>query len=62
MKLIVNEDKCIGCGQCISICDNVYEFNDNNLAKVMVDKIPDDDLDDALVAKDNCPTGAIEEA
>lgn len=62
MKLIVNKDKCIGCGQCVSICDNVFEFDDDSLAKVIVDTIPEDNEEGANTAKESCPTGAIEEA
>lgn len=62
MELKVNKDKCIGCGQCVSICDAVFDFDDDNLAKVITDTIPEDNEEEANTAKDNCPTGAIEEA
>ena len=62
MKLIVNKDKCIGCGQCVSICDSVYEFDDDNLAKVIVDTVPENLEEEANTAKESCPTSAIEEA
>lgn len=59
--LKVNKDKCIGCGQCISICDEVFDFDDDNLATVKVNTIPEDKEDEAITAKESCPTGAIEE-
>ncbi len=61
MKLKVNKDKCIGCGQCVSICDSVYDFDDDNLAKVVVETIPEDLEEDSTAAMESCPTGAIEE-
>lgn len=61
MKLKVNKDKCIGCGQCVSICSDVFDFDDDNLAKVITSTVPEDKEEDANTAKDNCPTGAIEE-
>ena len=61
MNLKVNKEKCIGCGQCVSICDEVFEFDDDNLAKVNTDTIPEDKEDDAKTALESCPTGAIEE-
>lgn len=61
MKLKVNKDKCIGCGQCVSICDEVFDFDDDNLAKVIVDSISEDTEDEANAAKESCPTSAIEE-
>jgi ferredoxin len=36
MKLKVNKEKCIGCGQCVSMTDQkVFDFDDDNLAKVV---------------------------
>ncbi len=61
MKLKVNKEKCIGCGQCVGICDNVFDFDDDNLAKVIVDSVPEDLEEDSNTAKEACPTGAIEE-
>jgi ferredoxin len=31
MKVKVNEDSCIGCGACQSICENVFEINDEGV-------------------------------
>ena len=39
-----------------------FDFDDDNLAKVIVDTIPQDNEEDAGTAKESCPTGAIEEA
>ncbi len=61
MKLKVNKDKCIGCGQCISICSDVFDFDDDNLAKVVTPLVSEDMVEDATTAKESCPTGAIEE-
>lgn len=61
MNLKVNKDKCIGCGQCVSICDEVFDFDDDNLAKVIKKPVPEELTEEAESAKDNCPTGAIEE-
>ena len=61
MKLKVNEDLCIGCGQCVGNASEVFEFNDEGLAQVKVDKIPEEYEEDAVDAKEGCPTSAIEE-
>lgn len=59
MKVTVDQDKCIGCGVCISICPDVYELNDDNKAAVKDDADFDScDLDESI---DKCPTAAIEE-
>jgi len=60
MKAKINEDSCIGCGACQSICENVFEINDEGLSSVKVDNIAEDDFQSVRDAADSCPTGAIE--
>ena len=59
MRLKVNEDACIGCGACQAICSEVFEID--GVAKVIVDEVPTELVEDAIDAKEGCPTGAIEE-
>ena len=63
MELIVNKDKCIGCGMCISTLEEVFEFDDDNQAKVVQNPISKDNEETAieLTGENGCPTGAIEE-
>ncbi len=61
MQVKVNKEKCIGCGQCVSLCEEVFDFDDDNLAKVITNPVPEDKLEDAETALESCPTGAIEE-
>ncbi len=61
MKLKVNQDLCIGCGACQAICDEVFEIDDKGYAKVIVDEVSKSNEEDAIDAKEGCPTGAIEE-
>lgn len=61
MNVKVNKDKCIGCGQCVSLCEEVFDFDDDNLAKVIANPVPEDKLEDTETALESCPTGAIEE-
>lgn len=61
MKLKVNKNKCIGCGQCVSICEDVFNFDDDNLAEVIETPVKEEHYEDANTAKESCPTGAIEE-
>lgn len=60
--LKVNKDLCIGCGACQAVCPEVFEIEDDGLAAVVVDEIPEDVNEDALDAKEGCPTNAIEDA
>ena len=54
-KVTVNKDKCIGCGACIATCPEVFEFDDDGLAKAVKDEINDD----VKMAAEGCPTEAI---
>ena len=62
MNLKVNQDKCIGCGQCVSICEDVFNFNDDGSAEVIETPVKEEHIEDATNAKESCPTEAIEEA
>lgn len=63
MKYRVNKDKCICCGACQGICDDIFEIDFENGYAVAKDiEVPENLLDDAKTAKENCPTDAIEEA
>ena len=61
MNLKIDKDKCIGCGQCVSICEDVYNFDEDNLATVVENPVKEEHKEDAMSALENCPTGAIEE-
>ena len=60
MKAKVNKDLCIGCGACTTIAQDVFEFDDDGLAKVVKEKIEDNEKDDVIDASESCPTEAIE--
>lgn len=61
MKLCVNKDLCLGCGACCACAPDVFEIGDDGFAQVKVDEIADEFIEDAMDAKDGCPTAAIEE-
>ena len=61
MKLKVDKDICIGCGACGAIAPDVFEMDDEGLATLVVDEIPEEASDDAIDAKEGCPVNAIEE-
>ena len=56
MKVSVDENKCIGCGACISVCPEVFELNENGKSRV---KQEETDLECCKEAKDICPVDAI---
>jgi len=61
MKLKVDKDLCIGCGMCAGNAPEIFEIEDDGLAACKVDEIPNDLEEDAIDAKEGCPTSAIDE-
>jgi len=55
--LKVNEEKCIGCGFCTSVCPDVFEMGEDGKARVK-ENAPDKEC--IKEAKEGCPAGAIE--
>lgn len=62
MKLKVDKNLCIGCGQCIYIADAVFKWDDNGrYATVIKEEVPKSEEEKAIEAMENCPTNAIKE-
>ncbi|QUH30376.1 ferredoxin [Vallitalea guaymasensis] len=61
MKGFVDEETCIGCGLCPSICPEIFEM-DNETGKAIAKdiEIADDTLEDAKDAEEQCPVEAID--
>ncbi len=60
MKVYVDKDECTGCGLCVDECPDVFEMDeDEDVAKVKVDEVPEDLEDSARDAADGCPVEAI---
>lgn len=55
MKVSVDQDKCIGCGACVAISPENFDFNDEGLSIVKNDNITEKTID----AAEACPTYAI---
>jgi len=54
-KINVNDDLCIGCGTCESLCPNVFKIEDGK-SRVISDECGDCDCQEAA---DSCPVSAI---
>ena len=61
MRYFVN-DGCIGCGLCAGTCPDVFSMSDDGVAVAIDMDVPEDSLETAAEAMDNCPASAIEEA
>jgi len=55
--IIVDENLCIGCGACVSIDSEHFDFNDRGFAECVNDK--NLDSPELASAVDVCPTSAI---
>ena len=58
MKAKVNEG-CIACGMCVSLCPEVFQFNDEGLAEAYAD-ITEEIKEVAKDARDGCPVSVID--
>lgn len=59
MEGFVDKNICIGCGVCVSVCPEVFEMDDDGLAKVLETEIADDLVEGAKDAEGQCPVNAI---
>lgn len=60
MKVKVNKEKCLGCGMCVGINSDVFNFDDDGLAKAENEKITDENKEEVEDAVNSCPVDAIE--
>ena len=62
MKAKVDQNKCIGCGNCVALTESqVFDFNDDRLVECILEDIPSDLEDITKEAIGECPTEAISE-
>ena len=62
MKAKVDQNKCIGCGNCVALTESqVFDFNDDGLAHCILKEIPSDLEEITKEAINQCPTEAISE-
>ena len=59
MKANVDQETCIGCGLCPSICPSVFEMDDDGKAVARTNPVPAENEDDARDAESSCPVNAI---
>ncbi len=61
MQVKVFDDLCVSCGQCISICPEVFEWDDKDKAVAKAETVPSEQETLAHEAVEGCPTAAIKE-
>jgi len=59
MKVKIDQEKCIGCGTCISIVPEIFKFNADNKAELVDGADLTEHKEKINQAKDACPVQAI---
>lgn len=59
MKLVINEDECIGCGTCSEVCPEVFQMNEEKEKSEVIQPEggPTDCINEAI---DACPVSCIQ--
>lgn len=55
MKVSVDQEKCIGCGACVAISPDNFDFNENGLSYAKSEEV----TEKTMSAKEACPVYAI---
>ncbi|MDT8859710.1 ferredoxin [Alkalihalobacillus sp. MEB130] len=62
---IVDKETCIACGACGATAPDIYDYDDEGIAFVLLDdnegikEVPEDLLEDMVDAHEGCPTESI---
>lgn len=60
MKVFVKDDRCIGCGSCVSVTkEKIFDFNDEGKAYAKIEEVKNEDINLVKTAMEYCPTDAI---
>lgn len=60
MKKVKVSENCIGCGACVSMAPNYFEFNEEGLSVAIKEEVSKEDEEEVLDACSSCPVDAIE--
>lgn len=59
MKAVVDQDLCIGCGNCAAICQTIFSIDEDINKSTVIDPEGCDLADCCEAAEENCPVEAI---
>ena len=55
-KIIIDENACVGCGLCVNLCPDVFELDENSMAKIKANECENCNLHEIA---SQCPVNAI---
>jgi ferredoxin len=59
VKVEADRDVCIQAGNCVMVADSLFDQDDDGIVVVLVDDVPEDELDHAREAVKLCPSQAL---
>ena len=59
MKVVIDEMLCEGHALCMGIAPDIFEVGDDDMARVLMDEVPEERRDDVQNAVRTCPKQAI---
>ena len=59
VQVKVDSDGCISCGACVAICENIFEFNEQNKSIVKKQPSNEEEIQCAKEAANACPVMVI---
>jgi ferredoxin len=59
MEVVIDEELCIGCGNCVEICPAVFHLNEELGISEVMDPEACEFVGCCEAAEENCPEGAI---
>ncbi len=61
MEVRVDPELCIGCGTCVDMCPEVFDWSEDGKAYTLYDEVPGELEECAKEAAASCPVEAIRE-
>jgi ferredoxin len=58
MNVRIDKDSCVGCGNCVEICPEIFEM-DGDLALAKINSVPEDLQGACRDAAESCPVEAV---
>jgi ferredoxin len=59
MKVKIDKDKCLGCGTCAALYEELFEIGEDGMSQIKEMNQEKIDKEKVKQAQDSCPTGAI---